>query len=469
MRITFIRPNMGRLPDGPYRDEGRMEPLPLGILAALTPRDVECVLYDDRIEGIPYDEPTDLVAITAEIYTARRAYEISAEYRRRHVPVILGGFHPTLAPEECLEHADSIFRGEAEPLWAQVVEDVRHGRLRRVYRARGDTPQPGGLQPRRELFRGKGYLPITLMQFGRGCRFHCTFCAISAYFEGRHVTRPVREVLAEIESQDRRLIFFVDDNFVCDRAAAKRFLRELVPMRVRWVSQGAIDMTEDGELMDLMEASGCLGHVIGFESISPESLRGMDKQSNLGAGNWDRYETACAVLRRHHLQTWAAFTLGHDGDTRESIRETLEFALRQKFAFAAFNILMPYPGTPLHARLAAEGRLLYDGKWWLHPDYRFNHAAFVPSRMTPDELTAAAFDCRERWNRVGSILRRLWDFGTHLSSPARAAIYLSYTGLYARETLRKQGMLLGLLRDTVRTGDPAPRPEPDLLLGSDRR
>jgi radical SAM superfamily enzyme YgiQ (UPF0313 family) len=467
MKITFIRPNIGRLPNGPYLDEGRMEPLPLGILAALTPPDVECALYDDRVEEIPFDEPTDLAAITAEIYTARRAYEISAEYRKRGVPVILGGFHPTLAPEECLEHADSVFRGEAEPLWAQVVEDARHRRLRPVYHARAGTPQPEGLRPRRDLFRGKQYLPITLMQFGRGCRFHCTFCAISAYFEGGHGTRPVREVLAEIESQDRRLIFFVDDNFVCDRAAAKRFLRELIPMRVRWVSQGAIDMTEDPELMDLMEASGCLGHVIGFESISPESLRGMAKRPNLGIGSWDRYEAACGVLRRHHLQTWAAFTLGHDDDTPESIRETLEFALRQKFAFAAFNILMPYPGTPLHERLGAEGRLLYDGKWWLHPDYRFNHAAFVPSRMSPDELTAAGLECRERWNRAGSILRRIWDFSTHLSSPGRAAIYLNYTRLYARETLRKQGMLLGLFRDAARAGAPVRRPEADPKPGAD--
>lgn len=445
MKITFIRPNIGRLAHGPYIDEGRMEPLPLGVLAALTPADVECVLYDDRMEAIPYDEPTDLAAISVEIYTARRAYEIASEFRRRGVRVILGGFHPTLVPEEALAHADAICRGDAETVWPRIVADARRGRLARRYEARpGTVPQAGGLVPRRDLFRGKGYLPFTLIQFGRGCRFACSFCAIGAFFEQTHAVRPTREILAEIESRERPLVFFVDDNFVSDIPAAKRFLRELIPLRVRWVSQGSIDMTGDAELMDLMEASGCLGHVIGFESIVPASLKSMRKSPNFIGAGWDDYEAACEVLRRHHLQTWASFTLGHDEDTPATIRATLDFAMRQRFCFAAFNILMPYPGTPLYERLAAEGRLLYAGRWWLHPDYRFNHAAFVPRRMAPDELTEACLDCRRRWNGAGSILRRVWEPRTHLHSIERLGIYFSYNRLFARETMRKQGMRLGL-------------------------
>lgn len=450
MRVTFVRPNIGRLANGPYLDEGRMEPLPLGVLAALTPPDVDCVLVDDRVEPVPYDTPTDLVAITVEIYTARRAYEIAAEFRRRGVPVVMGGFQPTLAPDECLAHADAIGRGDAETYWADIIDDARRHRLRRVYAARpGGVPQAGGLRPRRELFRGKGYLPITLMQFGRGCRFACNFCAIGAGFEHTHNVRPTHEVLDEIASQERRTIFFVDDNFVANREAAKRFLRALVPLRVRWVSQASLDATADPELMDLMEASGCIGHVMGFESVSEASLRGMAKRHNIARGGWDRYDSACEVLRRHHLQTWAAFTLGHDSDTPASIRETLDFAMRQKFCFAAFNILMPYPGTPWYAQLAAERRLLWDGRWWLHPDYRFNHAAFVPRHMTPDELTAACFDCRARWNQPGSILRRVWEPNTHLHSWQRFGLFLAYNQLFARETMAKHGMLFGESREPV--------------------
>ena len=456
MRITLIKPTIGRLDHSLYTDEGRMEPLQLGVLAALTPPDVECVLYDDRVEDIPYDEPTDLAAITVEIYTARRAYEIAAEYRARGVPVIMGGFHPSLAPDECLEHADSVFIGDAETLWHDVVDDARRSRLRRVYRAPAGAAQPGGVMPRRDLFRGKGYLPITLMQFSRGCRFACDFCAISTYFDRRHFVRRIDEVLAEIEAQERRLIFFVDDNLLNDHAAAKAFLRALIPLKIRWVSQASIDMTTDPELMDLVEASGGLGCVIGFESLDPRSLRSMKKAPSFLLRGWDRYETACDVLRQHHLQTWAAFTLGHDHDTLESIQATSEFARRHNFCFAAYNILMPYIGTPLYARLEREGRLLWDGRWWLHPAYRFNHAAFVPKHMSPDELTEACWRCRYDWNRASSVFKRMWDFKTHLSSPTRLAVYWTYNPLYAREAFRKHGMWFGRFRDSIHPHTPRP-------------
>lgn len=448
MKITFIRPGMGRLANGPYIDQGRMEPLTLGVIAAYTPHGDDCVMYDDRIEDIPFDEPTDLVAISVEIYNARRSYEISAEYRKRGVRVVMGGFHPTMATDECLGHTDAVVTGDAEAIWPNVVEDARLGRLKPVYAGGTSSPQPGGVTPKRELFEGKGYLPVSLVQVGRGCRFACEFCAISAFFKQQHTIRPAGEVLSEIGSQNRKLIFFIDDNFVSNHELAKAFLRQLIPLKIRWVGQGSIDMTEDPELMDLLEESGCQGLVIGFESIDPENLRLMRKASNLSKKfkGWDCYDRQIQVLRKHHLQTWAAFTLGYDNDTPDTIRETLDFAEDNKFCFAAFNILMPYPGTPLYDRLQAEGRLLYGGKWWLHADYRVNSAAFVPRNMTPEQLTEAVWQCRKRWNSFPSIFKRVWDVQTHLNSAYRLGSYLAYNRLYAREALKKNGMFLGKQR-----------------------
>lgn len=440
--ITLIKPNIGRMTHGLYVDEGRMAPLQLGILAALTPPDVELALYDDRMEPIPFDAPTDLVAITVETFTARRAYEISAAYRKRSVPVILGGIHPTLLPEEAARFADSIFLGDAERLWHEVVTDARHGNLQPVYKSAPGPPQPGVIT-RRDIFKGKGYLPITLLQFSRGCRFACTFCAVSAYFERTQHLREIVETVAEIRSSTGAPYFFVDDNILANHDAAKALFRALIPLNIRWVSQGSIDMTRDPELMRLMVKSGCLGNVIGFESIDPGSLAMMRKVPNL-AGRFDGYEREIEILRDHGLQTWAAFTLGHDGDTRETIERTCEFAVRHKFCFAAFNILMPYPGTPLYRRLARENRLLYDGRWWLHPDYRFNHAAFIPANLSPDALTDACFEARARFNAIGSIIRRALDFKTNMRTPYRFGIYLSYTPLFRRETFKKQGMRLGV-------------------------
>lgn len=442
MKLTLIKPNIGRMEHSLYVDEGRMEPLQLGVLAALTPPDVEVVLYDDRMEEIPYDEPTDLVAITVETYTARRAYEISAEFRKRGVPVVLGGMHPTLIPEEVTPHADAIFIGDAESGWAEVIEDARHGRLKSVYRAPVGRPQTGTLT-RRDLFEGKGYLPVTLLQFSRGCRFACTFCAVSAYFDRTQYCRDVREVVQEIEAQERRFLFFVDDNLLSDFEAAKELCRALIPLKVRWVSQGGIDMTRDRELMDLLVRSGCVGLVVGFESLDDRNLRGMKKAPNL-AGGFDGYKEPIEIIRDYGLQLWAAFTLGHDHDTGESIQRTLEFAMDNKFCFAAFNILVAYPNTPLYRRLEAERRLLYDGKWWLHPEYRFNHACFQPARMSPDELTEACFRARASFNSIPSVIRRAFDFKTNMRSPYRLGVYVTYNPIFRKEVFKKHGMKFGL-------------------------
>jgi radical SAM superfamily enzyme YgiQ (UPF0313 family) len=442
MKLTLIKPNIGRLEHSLYVDEARMEPLQLGVLAGMTPPDVEVALYDDRMEAIPYDEPTDLVAITVETYTARRAYEISAEFRRRGVPVIMGGMQATLVPEEVAAHADSVYIGDAEFLWRQAIEDAHRGKLRPLYQAKVGIPQPGIL-PRRDIFKGKGYLPITLMQFGRGCRFACNFCAVSVFFNKTQFYRQVREVVQEIEAQERKHIFFVDDNLLSNQEAAKVLFRELIPLKLRWVSQASIDMTQDLELMALMVKSGCVGNVIGFESIDGRNLRAMKKSPSF-IGGFKDYKPQLEILRDYGLQTWAAFTLGHDYDTRESIERTVAFALENKFTFAAYNILMPYPNTPLYQKLAAEGRLLYDGKWWLHPEYRFNYAAFRPKLMTPDELTEAAFRARSVYNSPLSIIRRAFDFKTNMRSLYRLGVYVTYNPLFRQETFKKQGMRFGL-------------------------
>ncbi len=442
MRITFIKPNIGRREHSLYVDEGRMEPLMLAVLAGLTPPDVDVVLHDDRMEAIPYDEPTDLAAITVETYTARRAYEIAAEYRQRGVPVILGGMHATLLPEEAEQHADSIFLGDAETLWERVVDDARRGKLQPRYQAPPGVAQIGGVLPRRDLFRGKGYLPLSLMQFSRGCRFACSFCAVSRYFDRKHYLRRIDEVLTEIEAQDRKMLFFIDDNIASDREPLRELCRALIPMKVNWISQASLDVTQDAELMKLMADSGAIGHVMGFESITQQSLREARKAPNLPY--FSGYRREIEVLREHGMQTWAAFTLGYDHDTYDSILETMEFALANKFTFGAFNILMPYPNTPLYHSLAAQGRLLYDGKWWLHPEYRFNQAAFKPRKMTADELTEACHEARKKFNRLTSLAYRFSDTKTNLRSLWRARQYWRYTTLFRREVYKKHGMRFGL-------------------------
>ena len=442
MKITFIKPTIGRREHSLYVDEGRMEPLMLAVLAGLTPPDVDVVLYDDRMESIPFDEETDLVAITVETYTARRAYEIAEEYRKRGIPVIMGGMHVTLLPEEAAQHADSIFIGDAESLWSTVVENARKRKLKARYEAPPGIAQYDGTLPRRDLYKGKGYLPISLMQFTRGCRFACSFCAVSKYFDRKHYIRRIDEVIREISEQNRKFIFFIDDNIATDRNALRDLGRELIPLRINWISQASLDVTKDQNLMKVMADSGCIGHVMGFETITPASLKDARKAPNIPG--FSNYEHEVKILREYGMQTWAAFTLGYDNDTVGSILATMEFALRSKFTFAAFNILMPYPNTPLYTKLEKEGRLLYDGKWWLHPEYRFNQAAFIPRAMTPDELTDVCHEARRKFNSISSLMYRFSDVKTNLKTLWRAASYWRYTTLFRKELYKKHKMRFGL-------------------------
>ncbi len=446
MKLTLIKPTIGRKEHSLYKDEGRMEPLMLGVLAALTPADVEVIMYDDRMETIPYDEVTDLVAITVETYTARRAYEIADEYRQRGVKVIIGGIHANLLPDEVMQHADSIFLGDAETLWATMINDARYHKLKPCYTAPvgvGQVTQCGEkILPRRDIYQGKGYLPISLMQFSRGCRFACKFCAVSRYFKRNYYLRQIDEVVREIEQHHSKFIFFIDDNIATDHKALAELCHALIPLKIHWISQASLDVTKNPTLMKLMQQSGCWGNVLGFESINPLSLREAKKSPNIIA--FDYYQQETNILRDHGMQTWAAFTLGYDHDTVETIAQTMEFALKNRFAFAAFNILMPYPSTPLYQQLQQERRLLYQAKWWLDPTYRFNQAAFIPNLMTADELTNACHLARSHFNSIPSIIKRFFDLKLTLQSFSRIISFWRYTLLFKKEVYKKHGMRFGL-------------------------
>lgn len=441
MKLLLIKPTIGKKGDTLYVDEGRMEPLMLGVLAALTPPDVEVKLYDDRMEKIPFDEACDLVAITVESYTARRAYEISDEFRQRGVLVVMGGIHASLIPEEVKDHCDSLLIGDAETIWRDVIADAKNRALKSLYKAPPGIAQLGGIKPRRDIYKGKGYLPLSLLQFSRGCKYSCNFCAVSSYFDKKHYIRQIDEVIEEIVSQDLKFLFFVDDNIATNPKALKELCQELIPLKTNWISQASLDITHDKTAMKLMADSGCIGHVMGFESITQESLHDAKKLANLK--NFTNYTYEIEVLREHAMQTWAAFTLGYDNDTYDSIMATMEFALKHKFTFAAFNILMPYPGTPMYQELLEQNRLLYEGKWWLHPEYRFNHAAFIPKNMTADELTQVTHLARQKFNSIPSLLYRFSDFKTNFKTLWRAMSYWRYTTLFRKEVYKKHNMRFG--------------------------
>jgi radical SAM superfamily enzyme YgiQ (UPF0313 family) len=438
MRITLIYPSVGRKDNKPYVRAWQMEPLSMALLASVTPPDVEVRFFDDRMEEIAFDEPTDLVAISVETFTALRAYKIARAFRARGVPVVMGGYHVTLLPEEAALEADAIVVGDAEPIWRQLLDDARHHRLAPVYRAL-ERRTLKGIRPCRAIFAGKRYQNITLVEFARGCNFKCDFCSITAFHGANQNHRPAHEVAAEMEATGSRRFFIVDDNIVSQPHQVRGLCQALIPLKIGWVGQASIHIAQDEELLELMVQSGCRGVLIGMESLDPANLRDMGKSWNLAGGS---YADSLARFRKHGLAVYGTFVFGYDNDDERVVQRSIDFAREHKLFLAAFNHLVPFPGTPLYRRLRAEGRLLTP-KWWLDPEGKVGDVAFRPKKMSAEELQALCLEARRQFYQWDSIAERLLDRRANARNWLMTGVYLGLNiGAHFDIDLR-QGLRLG--------------------------
>lgn len=439
MRVAFVRPSLDgrRAPDA-------MAPLAFAALQAVTPEGVRTRLYDERLSPLPERLDADLVAITAETYTARRAYQIADAARARGLPVVLGGYHPTFLPDEAAAHADAVVTGDGETVWPSVLADTAAGRLRPRYDAPA-APSLAGLRFDRSVFAGLRYRSVVPVMTGRGCRFACDFCSIHAFYGRTLRQRPPAEVADEIRAvvreTGRRSFLLVDDNLFASRAQAEALFEALLPLRVRWGCQVSIDVARDEALLGLMARSGCVAALVGFESLDEGNLAQMRKRFNTVHGS---YAEAIARLHAHGIMVYGSFVFGYDHDGPDCFARTVAFALEQRLFLVNFSPLQPTPATRLYRRLEAEGRLLYpDVPWWLHPDYRYGEAAYAPARLTAEALTEGCRAARRAFFRPASVLRRALHRPANARSPARLALYLGANVMAARTIRQKLGRTLG--------------------------
>ncbi|MGC2063111.1 MAG: radical SAM protein [Thermodesulfovibrionales bacterium] len=405
MKIKFIAPREQRedMLSSPFK----LQRVNLPLLAALTPSAHTVTLVDEAFAPDDTDQDVDLVGITVMTDVVPRAYDIADTYRRQGVRVVMGGIHPTVLPDEALEHADAVVVGEAEDIWPRLLSDAASGQMQRLYRPDKMTDLNGLPKPRRDLFPGtkgnKSYIPAPIgVETSRGCPNDCEFCSIGRTLGSQYRVRPVPEVIAEIEAIDSPYIFFVDDALALNRNAAKKLFTEMIPLKRLWLGQGTVSLAEDVELLRLMRRSGCLGLLIGFESVQKATQNEVRKIKNLRI---DFYE----AMRRFHAEGFGilgAFVLGFDHENSDVFDQTLEFIMRSRIDCAELRILTPYPGTRLYDRLLSEGRL-FEQDWWLR-GYPPDTLLFQPRGMTAEELITGFARLNRQAYSFGAMTKRFF-------------------------------------------------------------
>lgn len=363
MKVTLIYPSSRKSnPNLQWWKQPRSHRYPaLGwlIVASLCNPATDITLVDDEVEDIPYEKETDLVGISLFTANSYRAYEISKSFRCRGIPVILGGVHVVACPEETSEHADSIVVGEAEDTWPELLKDFNSGKLKRMYTSTNTSDLSNMPLPRRDLLDKTKYSTINTVQATRGCPFDCEFCSMRILFGSRTRCRPAEEVIEEIKSLDGNAFLLNDDNLAQKRDYYKNLFRSLIPLNKKWVGAASWNIANDNETLDLLEKSGCRALAVGFESLDPHY--GVKKIGSKG-DNFLRYKEVVKKLHTHKIAVLANFIFGFDNDNESMFKKTLEFALESQIDTAQFNILVPYPGTPVYQRLEEEGRIT-DRNW----------------------------------------------------------------------------------------------------------
>jgi len=385
-------------------------------VAALTPPEDQVVLLDEAIEDVRFDIPCDLVGITAFTSSAPRAYDIAGGFRKRGVPVVLGGMHASACPDEALQHCDAVVIGEAEETWPQLLADARMGRLGRTYR-RSDYPDMTcAPAPRRDLLQREKYLVPDTVQATRGCSHDCSFCSVSGFFGRRIRSRPAASVAAEVRSLPGSLVAFVDDNITTVPSYARDLFARLMGAGKKWMGQASTAVLENSELMRLAARSGCRALFVGLETLSDAALERVNKGFNVVAGFKDM------ITRLHDagIGVIGSFMFGFDGEDDAVFERTARFAEEAHIDVPQYSILTPLPGTRLHAQMEAEGRII--DRDWSH--YDGGHAVFAPRGTTPEQLeNGLRAALKHSYSRL-SILRRL--FGVSRRLPVMLAVNLAF-------------------------------------------
>jgi len=405
--------------------------LSLPTIAAYTPENWEVEIQDEAVREIDFEYPADMVGISIMTCYAPRAYEIAAEFRKRGVPVVLGGVHPTYCPDEALQHCDAIVTGEAEDTWPRLVADFEAGHMQRHYKMEQFPALENYKPPRVDLLSEDAYMTRMCTFTTRGCHFDCEFCSVSPFNGKSTRRRPVPEVIAEItrvkqwvagelvarmgkgsmrdalkiltkirlSMEDGSIFAFVDDLHNSNRAYCRELWAALKPLNIKWGCQSTLFLGDDEEMVKLAADSGCVSVFVGMESIFEESLGETHKPFN----KVKKFEEEIKMFHDHGIMVNPGIVFGFDNDDESVFERTVEFLIKNRCELAYFNVLTPLPGTPLHARYEAAGRIF--DRNWAHYDGKY--VTYYPTRMTPEQLQEGFYWAQHTFYSLPNIWRRI--------------------------------------------------------------
>jgi radical SAM superfamily enzyme YgiQ (UPF0313 family) len=423
VKVKFILPALLEATDPGFRPikYALFPPLGLAALAGYLEPDDEARLEDEHVMPLTLDDSPDLVVMSVYITSAKRAYQLADLYRSRGTYVALGGLHVSSQPEEAARHADSVFVGPGEDTWPAFLADFRRGEPARRYVSQRRT-LAGAPAIRRDLFDRRRYLCPNSIVVSRGCPHHCDFCYKDAFYAGgvSFYVEAVDRALAEIEAMPGRHVYFLDDHLLGNPRFAAALFDGMRGMNRVFQGASTVDAILRSDLIELAAKAGMRSVFVGFETLNEENLRRHAKRQNL-ARDYDQ------VIRRVHdlgIMVNGSFVFGLDDDQPDVFDRTVDWAISRSIETATFHIMTPYPGTALHDRVTAEGRITDTD--WNHYDTR--HVVFRPLRMTPDELLSGYRRAYRRFYAWGSILRG----ATGHSNLHRTARHLAYSGGWKR-------------------------------------
>jgi radical SAM superfamily enzyme YgiQ (UPF0313 family) len=399
--IHLINPKTDSLTTRPlYMNRALYSPL-AGLLAvaASIPRDqYEVVLTDENIETIDFDLKADLVGISAMTSYVNRGYEIADQFCAQGVPVVMGGVHPSFMPQEALKHCDAVVIGEVELVIGKLLEDLKQGLVRGIYKSETLHTMVGMPMPRYDLLKKNRYVNRTFVQTSRGCHQGCTFCAEPLMNGLKFRYRPVDEVIHEMENCGARTISINDADFFGTSERPKEVMRALKGRGIQWQAGVTSKLAQDDRMLELAAESGCTMLSIGFESISRATLKSVHKHVN-------RPDTFAALVEKVHsygIMVFGLFMFGFDGDDRSVFDETVNFNINAKYDACAYSALTPYPGTLTWYEMKKANRIVsFD--WTM---YDQGHVVFRPAQMSADELRTGRGGAYESFYSISSIANR---------------------------------------------------------------